>query len=154
MIKSLLIAAALAFSATANAQVATPYVEATASTNQIKTLPRNVGDLGYGLRVGVEAPINSRATVTLDGGVENFLKGSDDLTLTANVGLNGKLAGPFGVYGQAGVLQTAGDTGYRLGGGLRLDLLKNAYLRAGLQRDDYGNDRDSIGGTVGLGIRF
>jgi hypothetical protein len=72
----------------------------------------------------------------------------------ANVGLTGKLVGPFGIYGQAGVLKNDSEIGYRLGTGLKMGLTKHTYLRAGLQRDDYGNGVDSLGAIGALGLRF
>jgi opacity protein-like surface antigen len=153
--KTLLIAlaASVAIPTAANAQVAKPYAEVTASTQKFDRTRYDLrSDIAYGVRVGLEAPVNSVASITLDGGIENFI--TNKPTLNANVGLSGRLSGPLSIYGQVGVLQTAGNTGYRLGTGLKLNLHRNAYLRAGYQRDDYGRGAVGNAGTVALGFRF
>jgi hypothetical protein len=153
--KTLVLALAALLSSTA-ATAATPYVEATASTSRAKIESTIRGDridlrndLTYGGRAGLDF-----GNVTADVGVENFLNGSDELTLNANLGVDLPLGNsPLTAYAQGGVLQTSGETGYRLGGGLKLGLTQHSYIRAGYQRDDYGQGAADAG-VVGLGLRF
>lgn len=137
MFKTLLTAASLLVATPALA--ATPYAEATYST-----------DKNVGVNVGLSQPLTNAINGTVDVGIENF----DNLRYNANVGLTARLAGPVAAYGRVGYLRRDGDNGYRLGGGLQLNLTSDSYVRGGVQRDDYGNGNDSVAGVVGLGLRF
>jgi opacity protein-like surface antigen len=144
--KSLLLAlaATVALASPAAAQEVRLFGEATATANQIRDFPN---DTTFGGRVGIQSPLAPGLTTTVDVGYDT------DETLNANIGLEPRIRGPLSLYGQVGVLRNSGEWGYRVGTGVKLDLTRNAYLRAGYQRDDYGANASNAG-TVGLGLRF
>ena len=139
MFKKLLLALAITTAFATPALAATPYVEATTNYNL-------TNDADYGLKAGVQ--LNN---LTLEAGAENFLDHTP--TYMAGVGIQPKLFGPFSAYGTVSYLNTSGNDGFRLGGGLKVNLTQHLYAKGGYQRDDYGQGH-SDRATAALGVQF
>ena len=132
MFKTLAIALSLVGATPALA--ASPYVEATTSYNG--------HDANYGAKAGVQLQ-----NVILEAGAEN------NHTYTAGIGLQPKIFGPFSGYAAVSYLNTSGNSGFRLGGGLKVNLTNHLYAKGGYQRDDYGRGH-SDAATASLGVQF
>lgn len=130
----------------ASAQVS-PYVESTVSSN-LKS-----SNVDYGLSAGVSAPLNRNLDAFAEVGAENFAD-KGPTTFVGSVGLSARLAGPLSAYGSAGLLNTGGNDGLRLGLGLGLRLTDSLSVRGGVERDNYGSGVKSTQGTVGVSVRF
>ena len=108
-------------------------------------------NVNYGLAVGAEGGLTRNVNLYAEVGAENFDR---DFAVSLTAGLNARVAGPVSLYGEAGGLLNGDDVGYRLGTGLGLNLTEGTQLRAGVQRDSYGTNRNSTTGTLGLRVRF
>jgi opacity protein-like surface antigen len=145
----LALAATVAFPvAAANAQVS-PYVESTLATDDFDSI-------NYGLYGGLDAPATLDGNIRLGAelGVENFASSDRDTTFYTGIIPSARFGGNTWLYGNAGLLLTDDNTGYRLGAGLRQELTRQTYAKIGVRYDDYGRNVNDVTGTVSLGFRF